>query len=579
MGKRLITKKSEKGLRGRFGSYMVYGDKDRIIGPIQEEQLLPIEHNPWADNFFRPLLLTIMIMCFNLALVNLVRSINPAWNGLYFLLGMLLTTVEAIYSHRVLGFYRSRGISLMRYRLAELVILVLVLKILSFGGKSAGQIGAELQILWQNPGHFVNFEFYVLLLLAAVAWLATSQTIADFDALGDPYDFRSNNTRPLDTLASRFFWGGALIVVISGVTQWVDRAGWDSLVDWRRPSLEGIIANVLIYFTLGLVLLSQARLTGLIIRWRTQNISVAPNLVKQWAKYGLLFLGLLLLIDLVLPTRYTLGFLTSAGIVVQSLFFILILLWQLLLALLFFPLVWLITLLQGQAPPEELMGPSEMPTWPEPPVTGQSGLPWLEALRSLGFWLLIGTIAWYFLKIYLNDHPEVLQLAKRFKLTAVLVRLWSSLWQRFTALARAGRKLIPPGTALFGRFKDRVALSKYTSWAGLRGLSPRERILYYYLNILQRAEQRGLARRKDQTPYEYEPELSQTVPEAEPAVNLLTQAFVQARYSRESFEETQAKLVKRLWQQVRRELHLSGRSKDQTDKSGLDVRKDNQIGL
>ncbi len=554
MGKRFITKKLEKGLRGRFGSYMVYGDKDRIVGPIQEEQLLPIEHNPWADNFFRPLLLTIMIMCFNLALVNLARSINPAWNGLYFLLGMLLTTVESIYSHRVLGFYRSRGISLMRYRLAELVILVLVLKILSFGGKPIGQIGAELQILWQNPGHFINFEFYILLMLAAVAWLAASQTIADFDAVGDPYAFRFDNTSPLNALASRFFWGGALIMLISGVTQWVNRAGWDSLVDWRRPSIEGIIANVLIYFTLGLALLSQARLTGLIIRWRIQNINVAPNLVKQWAKYGLLFLGLLLLIDWVLPTRYTLGFLTSAGIVVQFLFFILILLWQLLVALLVFPLVWLMTLLQGQAPPEGLMGPPEIPTWPEPPVTDQPTLPWLEALRSLGFWLLIGAIAWYFLKIYLNDHPEVLQTAKRFKLTAVLARLWASLWQRFTILARAGRKLIPSRAALFGRVKDRAALSKYSGWAGLRRLSPRERILYYYLNILHRAEQHGLARRKDQTPYEYEPELSQTVPEAEPAVNLLTQAFVQARYSRESFEETQAKRAKGLWQRVRQEL-------------------------
>jgi hypothetical protein len=84
--------------------------------------------------------------------------------------------------------------------------------------------------------------------------------------------------------------------------------------------------------------------------------------------------------------------------------------------------------------------------------------------------------------------------------------------------------------------------------------------LYYYLNILQRAEQHGPARRKDQTPYEYEPELSEAVPEARPAVNLLTQAFVQARYSQEAFAESQAKLVKVLWQQVRRELRgLTGK--------------------
>lgn len=523
-----------------------------MTSSIEEEKDFPqVNWNPWADNFFRPLLLTIMIMCFNLSLVNLARVFNPAWNGLYFLIGMFLTTVEAIYSYRVLGYYRSRGVSLLRYRLAEATLLILTLKLLSFAGKPTDRLWAEVQVLWQNPAHFFNFEFYMMLVLAAVAWLAATQTMSDFEALRNPYAFRFDNTRPLDALATRFFWGGGLIVLISGVTQWVAWAGWASLVDWQRPSLDGVIFNVLLYFTLGLALLSQARLSSLLIRWRIQNIAVASNLAKQWAKSGLIFLGLLLLIDLALPTRYTLGFLASAGIMVQFLMMILIFILQLLFILLTLPLAWLLSLL-GQSLPRGLSGPAELPTLPE--SAAGAPLPWLEALRSLVFWLLAGAICWYFLKAYFNDHPELLQLLKSFKFTAFIINLLAYLWERLTRLARAGLDWIPYRTILFGQAQDATASTKRRRWAGLGGLSPRERILYYYLNILQRVEKRGLARRKHQTPYEYEPELSQAVPEAQPAINLLTQAFVHARYSQEPFEETQANLAKVLWRQIRREL-------------------------
>jgi hypothetical protein len=525
-----------------------------MTSSIEEEKDFPqVKRNPWADNFFRPLLLTTMIMCFNLSLVNLARVFNPAWNGLYFLIGMLLTTVEAIYSYRVLGYYRSLGMSLLRYRLAEAILLILTLKLLSFAGKPTDRIWAEVQVLWQNPTYFVNFEFYILLVLAAVAWLAATQTITDFEALRNPYAFRFDNIRPLDALATRFFWGGGLIVLISGVTQWVARAGWASLVDWQRPSLEGVIFNVLLYFTLGLVLLSQARLSSLLMRWRLQNITVASSLAKQWAKSGLIFLGLLLLIDLALPTSYTLGFLASAGIVVQFLMMILIFVLQLLFVLITLPLAWLLSLLLGQSPQRNPSGLPELPILPESAAAG-APLPWLEALRSLIFWLLAGAICWYFLKAYFNDHPELLQLLKSFKFTAFIISLLASLWERLTALARTGLDWIPYRTILFGQAKDAAASTRRRRWAGLGGLSPRERILYYYLNILQRVEKRGPARQKHQTPYEYEPELSQAVPEAQPAVNLLTQAFVHARYSREPFEETQANLAKVLWQQIRRGL-------------------------
>ncbi len=513
-----------------------------------DDEVIEVKRNPWADNVFRPLMLTVMIMCFNISLVNLARAINPAWNGFYFLLGMLLTTLEAIYSYRVLKLYRWLNVPVFQYRLAELGMLIVLLKILSFAGKSLAQIGAELQLLWQDPGAFLNLEFYILLMLALVAWLATTETMADFEALYDPYTFRSEHLTPLDELALRFFWGGVLIVLFSGITQWAVSSGWASLLDWQRPSMGGVVLNVLIYFTLGLVLLSQAHLTTLQTRWCIQKITVASNLAKQWAWYGLIFLGLLMLIDLVLPTRYTLGFLATAGLAVAFLLDLLFFLGRLLLLLLFLPFAWLFKALLGQTAPEGLAGPPALPHYPQFPA--EPAASWVDFVRSLIFWLVAGAMVWYLLKIYLNEHPEIGRWLGSFK----MVELLASLWRWLAGLVQAGWEARPRPANRRGQPDKNGAHPWRRRWAGLGGLSARERIVYYYLNILERAEKVGPARRKQQTPFEYEPELSQVVPEAEPAVNLLTQAFVWARYSQEPFEEVQANLVKALWQKIRQEL-------------------------
>jgi hypothetical protein len=138
-----------------------------VTGKITEEEIITIERQPWADNFFRPLLIVIMIMCLNFSVVNMVRVINPAWSGTFFLLGMYLTTVEAIYSYRVLQRYLKQGVSTFRYRLAEAAVLIVILKIFYFMGKPISAVGQEIQALWQAPLIFFNNEFMMLVIFSA----------------------------------------------------------------------------------------------------------------------------------------------------------------------------------------------------------------------------------------------------------------------------------------------------------------------------------------------------------------------------------------------------------------------------
>ena len=525
-----------------------------------EDQIPEIKRNPWVDNFFRPLLITTMIMCFNYSLVNLAKLFDPTWRSIYFLAGMLLTTVEALYSYRVLKHWRSRGMSVVRYRLAEAIILVLLLKLLSFGNNSLAETWRELQELWVAPWTVVNAEFYVLLLLAAIAWISATNTIADFEALYDPYTFRSDRIPPLDDLATRFFWGGIVLVLISGVTQWIAYAGISSLRDFQRPSLNGIIINVLLYFILGLVLLSQANLTRLMVRWRVQKLDVPPEIVKSWGRYAFFFLALIGFIIFFIPTSYTLGFLDSAAIVVQLLLSIIVFLVQAILFLISLPLAWLLNLLSGSAPEQGQLLPTQPDFMLPPQETTSSSLPWYEAIRSLIFWLVGLAILGYFIKAYLDDHPEVLRALRNWRWFNPLLSLFRRLWQTVSNWAQVGLELLPSiiGPDEKGS-KDQAGFGR--GWFGFRRLSPREQVRSYYLNVLQQAADKHSARQANQTPYEYEPRLGQAIPEVQEEIAGLTEAFVQARYKRETVEPDTVRGIKPLWRRIKRALRR-GRRKE-----------------
>lgn len=529
-------------------------------GPVINEEIPRVKRSRWADYLFRPVLITVMIMCFNISLVNLARLFNPGWNGNFFLLAMLLTTVEAIYSFRVLKLERARGIPVLQFRLAEWAVLLVLLRLLNFAGSPPNAIWAELQFIWQHPlAGLFTVEYLMQLTLAFLAWLLATYTMTDFDDLYDPWLFRTNNTLPLDDLAARFFMGGIILVIVSGIAYWVARAGVSSLTDFQRPSAGGIVLNVLVYFTLGLVLLSQARLTTLLVRWHVQKITVSPGLVKQWAKYGLTFLGVVMAVVFLLPTGYTMGFLTSAGIVIAYVLGVLIFLIRLLIFLIQLPLFLLLSLLGG-TPPEAVPPPSLPPPDMSPPPAAESLLPpWVQAVQSLVFWLVAIAILWYMVKIYLGDHPELAELLKGFKPIGALVRLWQAVWRRLLGLAKFGLERLPKALPVSRPAAAGPPAPRGWNWFGLKRLSPRQRILAYYLNTLERAAQYGLPRKSHQTPFEYEPELGRTASQARPEVAALTRAFVKARYSQANFDDAHANRAKQLWQQIRRALRNRSR--------------------
>ncbi len=134
------------------------------------------------------------------------------------------------------------------------------------------------------------------------------------------------------------------------------------------------------------------------------------------------------------------------------------------------------------------------------------------------------------------------------------MNLLAQLWQQLRGVAQAGLEMLPARGKRSKQKQKIGAEASILDWLGLRQLAPRERILYYYLNILKRAENKGPARKEHQTPYEYEPNLNDVVPEVTPEIHELTDVFVYARYSQTDFNEDQAALVKAMWHRIRKAL-------------------------
>ena len=512
-----------------------------------------MNHNPWLENLFRPLVIGVMCGCIVLSLVGLVHLFFPSWNGTYLITGCVLAALEANYSYRLIHARALRGADVLKFRAIELAMFFILLKIGGYAGDRWADVLADIQTWPRNLSAILDPETTVAFILALLSWWASTQTIRDLERIGEPPERHRHYVPPMESLTSRFFWGGAMLLIVAGLT----RIGIAALLDLRRPSVPGLVLNVLVYFLLGLVMLGQVHLTRLRIQWQAQRIKVAGELAGRWVRYSLAFIGLAALLAFLLPTGYTVGFLDVVGSVLELIglilwfiatLFILPLTW----------LLWLVSRLFGDPAPSPSGGftPPEFPQQ-EPSTVAPTN--WFEMLRSLLFWAATLGMIFYVVRSYLRDHPELLKPLAGLRPIRALRRFLIALWRRLVGLVEAVSERVPRRLSL--RRARRGQPEEPFRFFRLSALSPRERILYYYLSILHRAGRQGFPRQRAQTPHEYDATLAPNLPEVQQEMTLLTRSFVEARYSRHAFDRERARRVRAGWQQVKAALRALKRTR------------------
>ena len=513
-----------------------------------------MNRNSWLENLFRPLVIGVMFGCIALSLVGLVHLFFPAWNGTTLIVGCVLAALEANYSYRLIRAKSLSGTDLLRFRVIEFVMFFILLKFGSYVGDRWADVLADIQTWPHYPLNVIDPETTVAFILALLSWQASTQTVRDLERIGEPSEPHHYYVSPIESLTGRFFWGGAVLLIAAGIT----RIGIADLLNLSRPPVPGLVLNVLIYFLLGLVMLGQVRFTTLLKRWQTQRIKVADELAGRWARYSLAFIGLAALLAFLLPTGYTVSLLDVGAAILYILGYILTLL-SMLLLFIFSLLLMPFAMLFGRkrpAPPRPSLPPLPLPQ--QQPGGAAPG--WFEILRSLLFWTAALGMVFYVVRSYLRDRPELLEALVTQRPIRALRDFLIALWRRLVGLAEAASERIPRRLSLR---RARRGLSEAPfRFFRLGALSPRERILYYYLSVLRRAGRLGLPRQRAQTPYEYEGTLGPHLPQAQQEMSLLTQAFVEARYSRRAFDREQARQVRAHWQRVKAALQALKRKPD-----------------
>jgi hypothetical protein len=498
-------------------------------------------------------------------LAQLAITIAPVLNPILLVAGCVLAAWEAYYSYRLLQTSRMLGASVFRFRAVELLFIFVLLKVSHYINHGLAKLLSDIRAWPRDPALVFDLETLSAFALALFFWSAATQTANDLHNIDIPPKRRGDYVSPVERLTNRFFVGGAVMLIASGLVRLGDSA---ELLNTSRPAVRGLVLNVLIYFMLGMVMLGQARFAELRRRWQGQDVHVAEELPGRWLRYSLSFTGLAAFLAFLSPTAFATGLLTLGGValgVIGAVFSYLALLFLGFFLLLFAWLFWLLARLLSIGEPQPTPRP-QLPAF-EPPQApgGGEAMGWLEISITLIFWAVVLVGVFYVIHGYLRDHPELRAALATFKPLQALRRGWAALWwwlRSWTArLGRTVRERMPRGLSrAFPR--DSSAVTKPFRFFRLGGLAPRERVLYYYLSIVRRAGQRGYPRQHHQTPREYQATLEPKLPEAHEEMSTLTQAFLEARYSKREIVPEQERVVRAQWERVKAAVRALKRQRD-----------------
>lgn len=498
---------------------------------------------------FRALLLTGMSACVALALGHFMQSLWPGWNLAVLVAGAVTASLSAALSHRVFAtrhlFYTDR----LRWRGVEAVTVFILIKLVWLAGKAPADLWAELQT-WPAMPWRILLEGE-----SALAWgLAVGVLLLVTGTLDDLRDLTlSPRLRPLQDITERVFMVGMGVLGLEGLA----RIGLLNLLAVDRAPVLGLMSTVLVYFVLGLILLSHAQYERQAMLWREVGLRLSRALAWRWVQHTVLFLALAGLVAFALPTFYGAGVLGALGAVFFALSLSAWLTLGFIVNALVSGLMWVVGLL---IPPQTDMGalPNLAPT-PAPTVTPQAtpppltlpgeALAWWEPVRTALFWLVVAGLTAWMLRAFVRDRPELLALWRRARWRVWLAQAWFALrhWGRQARRALADSALTHTVRGWFTRAAPAPRLPR-------RPLSAREQIRYDYGRWLARAHQRGVGRTPQQTPREHLAALTPRLPEEAADLAELTAAFEQARYAPDSPAPTLAQRVRALVNTLRAHL-------------------------
>ncbi|MEZ0397021.1 MAG: DUF4129 domain-containing protein [Anaerolineales bacterium] len=508
------------------------------------------------------LLVGLMALCFGLVCVLLAESAAPGWDGRGMIPACALAILEASLTTWLLKKREMSPAQTFAYRLAEWVILLILLKLFAEARFGFIHLADNLRALGQNFwSSLLSREFVTAAVIVFAVWqvcVLFNRAIAEMEITyltfaGDsPPPVAPETHQPFqETLGRHFLLTGGLIALLGGLSLQADSA---------RPLLQAQVTAVIVaYFALGLILLGLTNFTSLATFWRYNRVRMAPHLSIHWVMYSLVFLAVLVGVALWLPTHYKLGLLDTLRILIGYLMAFVAGIYYLILVALV-GLQRLASRLFGIAAPAS--SPPPPPAFEPQQYLQPSGQPIGQGdiLNSLFFWAIFIAVLVFAFRQFLMANPQLAAILRRFGLVRFLASLWGWMKTALGQTSEGAAAAIRRGLSRLRRANRGPGVSAGRGYVSLRRLPPRQKVFFYYLALLRRAGEAGAPRQDWQTPYEYEKTLLPDLPEASESLEGLTADFLQARYSRAEISPAQAEHSRSAWERLRQALRVRQKS-------------------
>lgn len=473
-----------------------------------------------------------------------------------------------------------------------LVPIALVLRLLPVLVEDAGSLVPEIASWMDEPWRFWNAGLVWTFLLVFLVWDVSLQVAGQLGKLGfQPGEVAPSPTSPAyyDWLTSpyrfvshaaawrhlmwQFMIGGFILLLLTGLSL----VEPEDLRNSSRAEVEGVILHVLLYYLLGLLLASQTSLDRLRTDWLRGGAAVQTGLARRWLGYGLALAGLALVLALLLPTSFSgktadqlpliWRWLWLFQVGLGGIFWVLGWVFGHLLALLLAPFMWLLP--TNETGQEGAAAVAPQPT-PVPDQPGGEAFPSLASrlVWSVLLYLVPGLLAVYAVWNTWRKRRAIWDGLKTgcgdlwMLLRDGVLDLVAVIWRFFGRMSPGLWRLAPD--LIKARWARRAARrggdGEAFSWLRLRGLGPRELIQYFYVSLVRRGEMVGWPRGKGQTAYEYSRELARRLPDRQAEVELLTEAYMHAKYSRRPVDDDDARRARRPWERLRSVLQTRRRA-------------------
>lgn len=536
------------------------------------EPIQPFTVQSWTQTVIRPTLIILMVAALMGAIFSVGITFNPArlWQ-----LGFIIcfaVILESYFTTTWLQQPARRNVDHLKYRAAELLVLAVIIRLLTWWIQGNWPESNALLSYLKNPFDlFYDGYFLAMFGLCVIAWQRTIAITRSFSLMKPdeaelayytlPRNERDPNSQPLsddrshlqNSFAQQFMGGGLVVLLCASVASYnfleiaADMSPFTSGLS-RLGLSSAMLASLLLYFLCGFLLLSQGRLAILEMRWLANDVQQKTVIGRHWHRRTLFVLLVIGLIAAFLPVGSTVPFMRLLNLVVYVIISVITAVLYLFSLFLFY----FLSLFFPQNAPAEEPPPPQQPMQPPQmdPIVQTSET--LQYIFSSAFWAIVIIVSIIAFVFFLRDRGIKLN-------STSLQRIWLTLklwWQQLRQGVTAQMQDIQGGLESLFVQKPEDETKKQSPWRFMRinDLSPREKVHYFYLSTVKRADQKGVPRQKSETPLEFADDLKSNWPDAEQEIDELTDAFLHARYSRASIEEDDVTPIKKQWKRLKSNL-------------------------